>query len=73
MPKTIFPINLKKPMAEQELVGHNRWHPDIPSPWCRSIPAMSSASSARTGRTARSRTTTVPMTSATSSCRSSTC
>jgi formamidase len=31
MPKTIFPINLQKPMAEQELVGHNRWHPDIPS------------------------------------------
>jgi formamidase len=31
MPKTIFPINLKKPMGEQELVGHNRWHPDIPS------------------------------------------
>jgi formamidase len=31
MPKTIFPINLKKPMSDQELVGHNRWHPDIPS------------------------------------------
>src|SRR3984885_8362689 len=31
MPKTIFPINLKKPFAEQELVGHNRWHPDIPA------------------------------------------
>jgi len=31
MPKTIFPINLQKPMAEQELVGHNRWHPDIPA------------------------------------------
>jgi formamidase len=31
MPKTLFKVNLKKPMAEQELVGHNRWHPDIPS------------------------------------------
>jgi formamidase len=31
MPKTLFPINLKKRMGEQELVGHNRWHPDIPS------------------------------------------
>jgi formamidase len=31
MPKTIFPINLKRPMSEQELVGHNRWHPDIPA------------------------------------------
>jgi formamidase len=30
MPKTLFKVNLKKPMAEQELVGHNRWHPDIP-------------------------------------------
>ena len=30
MPKKVFPINLKKPFAEQELVGHNRWHPDIP-------------------------------------------
>jgi formamidase len=31
MPKTLFPINLQKPMAEQEIVGHNRWHPDIPA------------------------------------------
>ena len=31
MPKTLFKVNLKKPMAEQDLVGHNRWHPDIPS------------------------------------------
>jgi formamidase len=30
MPKTLFKVNLKKPMAEQELVGHNRWHPEIP-------------------------------------------
>jgi formamidase len=31
MPKTLFKVNLMKPMAEQELVGHNRWHPEIPS------------------------------------------
>ncbi len=31
MPKKIFPINIKKPFTEQELVGHNRWHPDIPA------------------------------------------
>ena len=31
MPKTLFRVNLNKPMGEQELVGHNRWHPDIPS------------------------------------------
>lgn len=30
MPVTIFPIDLSKPMEEQELPGHNRWHPEIP-------------------------------------------
>ncbi|MEG3436527.1 formamidase [Pannus brasiliensis CCIBt3594] len=31
MPQTLFKIDLTKPMSEQELVGHNRWHPDIPA------------------------------------------
>jgi formamidase len=31
MPKKIFPINVNKPFVEQALVGHNRWHPDIPA------------------------------------------
>ena len=31
MPKTLFKIDLTKPMQEQEIVGHNRWHPDIPA------------------------------------------
>src|ERR1700751_860831 len=31
MPKTLFKVNLKKPMAEQELGGHNTWHPEIPA------------------------------------------
>lgn len=31
MPKTLFKIDLTKSMCEQELVGHNRWHPDIPA------------------------------------------
>ena len=31
MPKTLFKIDLTKPMSKQELVGHNRWHPDIPA------------------------------------------
>ncbi|AFY76546.1 MAG: acetamidase/formamidase family protein [Hydrococcus sp. C42_A2020_068] len=31
MPKTLFKVDLTKPMYEQELVGHNRWHPDIPA------------------------------------------
>ncbi|MFT4413753.1 formamidase [Fredinandcohnia humi] len=31
MPKTLFSIDLKKPMEEQAHPGHNRWHPDIPA------------------------------------------
>lgn len=31
MPKTLFKVDLTKPMGEQELPGHNRWHPDIPA------------------------------------------
>ena len=31
MPKTLFKVDLTKPMSEQELPGHNRWHPDIPA------------------------------------------
>ncbi|MEL6334549.1 MAG: formamidase [Cyanobacteria bacterium J06626_26] len=31
MPETLFKIDLTKPMSEQELPGHNRWHPDIPA------------------------------------------
>ena len=30
MPKTLFKVDLTKPMSQQELPGHNRWHPDIP-------------------------------------------
>jgi formamidase len=31
MPKTLFEVDLTKPMNEQEMPGHNRWHPDIPA------------------------------------------
>lgn len=31
MPETLFKVNLDKPMTEQEVLGHNRWHPDIPA------------------------------------------
>jgi formamidase len=31
MPKTLFQVDLTKPMDKQELPGHNRWHPDIPA------------------------------------------
>lgn len=31
MPKTLFKIDLTKSMDQQELPGHNRWHPDIPA------------------------------------------
>ncbi len=30
MPETLFKVDLNKPMTEQEVTGHNRWHPDIP-------------------------------------------
>lgn len=31
MPKTLFKVDLTKKMDQQELPGHNRWHPDIPA------------------------------------------
>lgn len=31
MPEVLFRIDLNKPMDEQEIPGHNRWHPDIPA------------------------------------------
>jgi len=31
MPKTLFKVDLTKSMDQQELPGHNRWHPDIPA------------------------------------------
>lgn len=31
MPDVLFKVDLRKPMGQQELVGHNRWHPDIPA------------------------------------------
>ncbi|MEQ9549442.1 MAG: acetamidase/formamidase family protein [Coleofasciculus sp. G3-WIS-01] len=31
MPDVLFKVDLTKPMSEQDLVGHNRWHPDIPA------------------------------------------
>ncbi len=30
MPELIFPLDSSKPFTEQQLIGHNRWHPDIP-------------------------------------------
>jgi formamidase len=31
MPKTLFKVDLTKPMDQQDMPGHNRWHPDIPA------------------------------------------
>lgn len=31
MPKNLFPLDNTKPFAEQKIVGHNRWHPDVPT------------------------------------------
>jgi len=30
MPRTIFPLDSSKKFEDQEKVGHNRWHPEIP-------------------------------------------
>ncbi|NLT25226.1 MAG: acetamidase/formamidase family protein [Microbacteriaceae bacterium] len=30
MPMNIFPLDSSKPFTEQEKLGHNRWHPEIP-------------------------------------------
>ena len=31
MPEVVFPLDSNKRFTEQQLVGHNRWHPDIPA------------------------------------------
>ena len=31
MPDVVFGVDQSKPFREQELVGHNRWHPDFPA------------------------------------------
>lgn len=31
MPEVLFSVDLTKPMVDQDVPGHNRWHPDIPA------------------------------------------
>lgn len=31
MPKQVFPLDSDKSFKDQEIIGHNRWHPDIPA------------------------------------------
>ncbi|MGJ7560570.1 formamidase [Brevibacterium casei] len=31
MPDVVFPLDSTKPFTDQKIVGHNRWHPDIPA------------------------------------------
>ncbi|WP_182349240.1 formamidase [Tomitella gaofuii] len=31
MPELLFPLDSTKPFTDQQIVGHNRWHPDIPA------------------------------------------
>ena len=31
MPKVVFPLDSSKKFTDQKIVGHNRWHPDIPA------------------------------------------
>ncbi|MGV7319616.1 acetamidase/formamidase family protein, partial [Mycobacterium kansasii] len=30
MPELLFPLDSAKKFNEQHIIGHNRWHPDIP-------------------------------------------
>ena len=30
MPENVFPLDSTTPFTEQKILGHNRWHPDIP-------------------------------------------
>jgi formamidase len=30
MPKTLMTVDLSKAAADQEIVPHNRWHPEVP-------------------------------------------
>ncbi len=30
MPEVLFPLDSSKPFTEQEKLGHNRWHPEVP-------------------------------------------
>ncbi|MDO4784442.1 MAG: acetamidase/formamidase family protein, partial [Propionibacteriaceae bacterium] len=31
MPENLFPLDSAKKFTDQKIVGHNRWHPDIPA------------------------------------------
>ncbi|MBU5900321.1 acetamidase/formamidase family protein, partial [Vibrio cholerae O1] len=31
MPDVVFPLDSPNPFTDQKIVGHNRWHPDIPA------------------------------------------
>ncbi len=31
VPEVLFSVDLTKPMQDQDIPGHNRWHPDIPA------------------------------------------
>ncbi len=32
VPELLFPLDSSKSFTEQKIIGHNRWHPDIPAP-----------------------------------------
>ena len=31
MPQKVFPLDSTKKFTDQQIVGHNRWHPDVPA------------------------------------------
>lgn len=58
MPETLFKVDLTKPMDQQEMPGHNRWHPDIPA--VASVnPGDVFVLNAKTGQMAKSKITTI--------------
>ena len=31
MPELLYPLDSSRKFTDQQIVGHNRWHPDIPA------------------------------------------
>ena len=47
MPEVVFPLDYTKKFTDQQHVGHNRWHPDIPRAGAPSSRATSSGCDCR--------------------------
>jgi len=62
MPQVVFPLDSNKKFTDQAIVGHNRWHPDIPAQ-VQVKPGDSFRVDCPNGSTVPSTTTTPPKTS----------